>query len=145
MDNNEELLNYIYETAKMGSESTLTLVKAIEDKNNKIKDIVNDIYKSYLDFTHKSEKLLKEESQKPNKPKILASVGADLGIKMNMLEDNSDSAIAEMLIRGLTMGEIEMTKKIDAFDNSVSSDMRSLAKDFKDFQANAIVKLKKYL
>ena len=61
------------------------------------------------------------------------------------LKDNSDSAIADMLINGLTMGEIEMTKMFSCFDENVDRDIKKLIRDFKDFQTNAIDKLKKYL
>ena len=50
-----------------------------------------------------------------------------------------------MLINGLTMGEIEMTKMFSCFDENVDRDIKKLIRDFKDFQTNAIDKLKKYL
>ena len=73
------------------------------------------------------------------------NISADMGIKMQVLKDNSDSAIADMLINGLTMGEIEMTKMFSCFDENVDRDIKKLIRDFKDFQTNAIDKLKKYL
>jgi hypothetical protein len=140
-----ELLNHIHSDAKMGQESTESLMNAMKDKDNKIKDVVEDIIKSYEDFVKKSEKILSIYDEKGKNPNLITNFSADMGIKFKMLEDNSDAAISDMLIRGLTMGEIEMTKKIENFAPDTNPDVVALAKEFKNFQSNAIVKLKKFL
>ena len=142
---NIELLNYIYSDAKMGRDTTTSLMKEIESKDNKIKDVVEDIINSYDDFTKKSESKLKMLNADLKDPSLFISISAEVGIKFKMLKDNSDSAIAEMLIRGLTMGELAMTKKIENYKKDSDKDILDLAKEFKNFQSNAIVKLKKYL
>ena len=42
-----DILNYVYKNAKMGSDSTNTLLKSLENKDNKITEVVNDILDSY--------------------------------------------------------------------------------------------------
>lgn|SRR5574344_1490306 len=145
MDTDIELLNYIHENGVMGKDATTSLAEAIKDKDNKIKDVVADIIKSYEQFTKDSEKLLELNAKRIKKPSPIATVSADLSIKFKMLDDNSDAAIADMLIKGLTMGEIEMEKRISSLGESADEDIVNLAEDFKDFQSKAIVKLKKYL
>lgn len=145
LNTNIELLNYVHENGLMGADTTCTLLKAISKKDNKIKDVVEDIMKSYEDFVKKSEVLLANSSEEMKKPNMMASISADVNIKFKMMDDNSDAAVADMLIKGLTMGEIEIEKKIESFDDSVTDEVKSLAKEFKKFQNNAIVKLKKYL
>lgn len=140
-----EILNYVYKNAKMGSDSTNTLLKSLENKDNKIIEVVDDILDSYNSFLKKSENLLKQMNEKGKGYSPFTTVSADMGIKMQVLKDNSDSAIADMLINGLTMGEIEMTKMFSCFDENIDKDIKKLIRDFKDFQTNAIVKLKKYL
>ena len=39
---------------------------------------------------------------------IITKIGSDMGIKMETIKDNSDAAIASMLIEGFTMGVTEM-------------------------------------
>ena len=68
-----------------------------------------------------------------------------MGVMMEVTKDNSDTAIADMLITGLTKGEIEMTKMFSSFDENIDNEIKELIKDFKDFQTNAISKLKPYL
>lgn len=140
-----EILNYVYKNAKMGSDSTNTLLKSLENKDNKIIEVVDDILDSYNSFLKKSENLLKQMNEKGKGYSPFTTVSADMGIKMQVLKDNSDSAIADMLINGLTMGEIEMTKMFSCFDENIDKDIKKLIRDFKDFQTNAIIKLKKYL
>lgn len=145
MLNEYEILNYVYKNAKMGSDSTNTLLKTLEKKDNKIIEVVDDILDSYNSFLKKSENLLQKMNEKGKGYSPFTTVSADMGIKMQVLKDNSDSAIADMLINGLTMGEIEMTKMFSCFDEDIDKDIKKLIRDFKDFQTNAIVKLKKYL
>ena len=139
------IINYVYKNAKMGAESTKTLLKTLENKDNKITPVVEDILNSYEQFQNDSEKLLTDLNEKGQGFGKGATISADMGIKMQVLKDNSDAAIADMLIKGLTMGEIEMTKMIGTFDEDIDEDIKKIIKDFKDFQSNAIVKLKKYL
>ena len=42
-----EVLNYVYKNANMGKESTKTLLKSLEGKDNKIINAVIDILNSY--------------------------------------------------------------------------------------------------
>lgn len=139
----DEILNYIYENAKMGKESTKTLIKSLEGKENKIIEAAEDILKSYADFENKAKELIATTELK--EPKLIAKISANMGIKMKTKKDNSDANIADMLVQGLTMGELEMSKKIESFKNTVSKESLTLAKEFRIFQANAIEKLKKFL
>lgn len=139
----DEILNYIYENAKMGKESTKTLIKSLEGKENKIIEAAEDILKSYADFENKAKELIATTELK--EPKLIAKISANMGIKMKTKKDNSDANIADMLVQGLTMGELEMSKKIESFKDTVSKESLTLAKEFRIFQANAIEKLKKFL
>lgn len=138
-----ELLNYVYENAKMGKESCDTLLKELDGKENKIIDAVEDILKDYKDFEIKAKNILNEDNT--IEPNMFARISASMGIKMKTKTDNSDANIADMLIQGLTMGELEISKKIENSKKSASKESYNLACDLKKFQKNAIVKLKKFL
>ena len=146
METEYEILDYIYKNASMGYESTMTLLKSIEDKQNQIKDIVHDIINSYEDFTKQSELLLCKINADGKKFNIMATMSADMNIKRKVSKDNSDSAIAQMLIKGLTMGQNNMSK---LFENITKKDVDKkvlkLLDDFKEFQINAIKKLEVYV
>lgn len=138
-----ELLNYVYENAKMGKESCDTLLKELDGKENKIIDAVEDILKDYEDFEIKAKNMLVDSDRE--EPNMFARISASMGIKMKTKSDNSDANIADMLIEGLTMGELEISKKIENTKKSTSKEVCNLACNFKKFQKNAIVKLKKFL
>lgn len=140
-----EVLNYVYKNANMGKESTKTLLKSLEGKDNKIINAVIDILNSYEKFEEDADRILKLMNEKGKKYGPFATLSADMGVMMEVSKDNSDTAIADMLITGLTKGEIEMTKMFSSFDENIDSEIKELIKDFKDFQTNAISKLKPYL
>ena len=70
---------------------------------------------------------------------------AKMGIKKEVLSDNSDSKIAQMLTQGLTMGVTQIAAKIDSYKDVISKNHMELAKEYKKFQENSIEKLKSYL
>ena len=76
---------------------------------------------------------------------MMAKTGARMGIKKEVITDNSDSSIADMLIKGISMGSIDMEKKINEYKDEVDKDELEFAKDFYKFQQDVITNLKKYL
>ena len=50
-----------------------------------------------------------------------------MGITKEVKKDNSDAAIADMLIKGVSMGSIEMEKKIKDFSKEASKEEKKLA------------------
>ena len=82
-----EILNYVYKNAKMGSDSTNTLLKSLENKDNKITEVVNDILNSYNSFLKQSESLLKLMNEKGKGFSHFTNMSADMGIKMQVLKD----------------------------------------------------------
>ena len=145
MESEYEVLDYIYKNATMGYESTMTLLKSLENKDNKIKEVVEDIINSYESFTKDSELLLAKINADGKKTNPLATLSVDMNIIMKTMKDNSDRAIAKMLIKGLTMGQNNMAKVFDNLDHNIDKKVLKLLNNFKDFQTNAIKKLEKYV
>lgn len=145
MNENTEILEYIYKDANMGAESITTLIKTLQSKDNKIKPVLEEELKKYEEYIKKSEKQLKKLKVELKEFSTMAKMSSWMGIKMEMLKDNSDARIADMLIKGLTMGTIDMNKKIDNYEKIVDKDVLKLAKEFKSFQEDSIEKLKVYL
>ena len=111
MNENNELLLYIYENASMGVKSTTTLIRTINNKDNKIKKILEGELKGYENFVKDSEKLLKKYKVEKKEKGFIADISSYMGIKMEMLKDNSDARVADMLTKGFTMGNLDITKK----------------------------------
>ncbi len=145
MNENNELLLYIYENASMGVKSTTTLIRTINNKDNKIKKILEGELKGYENFVKDSEKLLKKYKVEKKEKGFIADISSYMGIKMEMLKDNSDARVADMLTKGFTMGNLDITKKIDMYEKNADKDILNLAKKLLDFGKENIELLKPYL
>ena len=145
MDENVELLTYLYQDADMALSSLTLLINKINKKDNKIKKIIEGIIKGYENYLKDIKKYIKDNNYDIKQKSLISKVGAYFGINMEVMKDNSDSRIADMLIQGLTMGVLNVTKKIDTHKGDANKDILKLANRFKDFQQEAINMLKKYL
>lgn len=145
MDENLELLEYIYQTADMGAKSMTALLNDIKEKDNKIKSLISEQLKGYEKYIKESKELLKKYKTEPKDKGVMADLMSKMGIKREVMMDNSDSAIADMLIEGFTMGNLEMNKKIDLFEGKVDKKIINLAKDLLKFGEDNIKKVKPYL
>lgn len=145
MKTENELILHIYESSQMGIEAINNLLNELKNKENKIKKILEDELKEYEKFYKSSEKLLKKEKIELKEKGKMAKMMAKIGIKKEVLSDNSDSKIAQMLTQGLTMGVTQIAAKIDSYKDVISKNYMELAKNYKKFQENSIEKLKSYL
>lgn len=139
-----ELIKHIYQDSEMATFTLNELQNSIKDKDNKIKGAIEDILTTYTNFQEKSKEILQEEKELES-IKMTSKVMAKMGIKKEVKGDNSDASIAKMLIEGITMGSLDMTKKIHDYQEKVEKKTMTLAKSFLKFQEESIEKLKKFL
>ncbi len=145
MNQNLELLTHIYKNSKMGVFSTTTLINKIKNKENKIKFILEDEIKIYEDYAKRSKKILKSYNLLPKESNKISKISSVFGITIETLKDNSDCALAQMLIEGLTMGVVSITTKISQYSKVADKRVIKLAKEFLVFQEKEIEKLKTYM
>lgn len=145
MDENLELLEYIYQNAEMGVFTLTKLLTLINEKENKIKKVVGEELKKYEMYLKESKKLIKKSKVDAKPNKMMSKMGASMGIKMEVLKDNSDASLAHMLTQGFTMGVIDISSKIDNYKDAVSKDILKLAKEYLKYQQGEIEVLKEYL
>ena len=140
-----ELLEYIYENAKMGSTAMDRLCELLNDKDNLIKKDITTTQKGYDKFKKDSEKLLKKEKYHAEPQDKIAEMMSKMGIKKEVKKDNSDAAIAKMVIEGLNMGIVEMESKLKRYKDETDKKVFKIAKDFLKFQKEEVGKYKNYL
>lgn len=145
MNENNELLEYIYQESQMAKYSLEKLLNEIKEKDNKIKKDVEDILKRYEIYNKEIKKQLKKEKIIPKENSFMAKIGVSIGIKKEVINDNSDSSIADMIIKGMSMGVLDIEKKISQYDEIADRKIIKVAEDFLNFQQISIKKLKKYL
>ena len=145
MNENNELLMHIYKTSEMGVYTTKTLLDYIRNKENKIKHVLECELKEYEDFMIRSKEILESEEIEPKGNNLMAKMGSDMGIMMETIKDNSDPALASMIIQGITMGVVEMESKINKYKTVCNKKTMNMANDFLKFQENEIEKLKTFM
>ena len=145
MDENTELLLYIYQNAKMGVNSCTELIRILNSKDNKIKMVVEGELKGYENFVKKSEKLMRDFNITPKDKGVISNIMSKMGIDMEMMKDNSDARIADMLTKGFTMGDVDIGKKIDRYEGDCDKEIIKLAKELLEFGKANIEFLKPYL
>ena len=145
MDENIELLEYIYQNANMGVKSCTNLIKILNGKDNKIKKIVEGELKGYENYVKKAEKLLKKYNVEPKSKGKMVDMMSKMAMEMEMMKDNSDARVADMLTKGFTMGNVDISKKIDRFEGDADKEILTLAKEMLKFGKENIDFLKPYL
>lgn len=145
MNENIELLNYIYKSSEIGVVSLTNVLKELEDKENKIKKDLSDELSIYEDYKKKSKMLLKKKKANINKNSMMLKMMNKMGVKKEVTSDNSDASIAHMIIEGLTMGIVDMETKINNYKEVVDEDILEIASNYLEFQQNELEKMKKYL
>ena len=145
MNENNELILLLYDNTNMGVNSTKELLKLLKDKDNKIKFILEEELQKYEYYFKEVKKVMKKLKIKSKHSKIFASITSTSAMKVEVSKDNSDSKIASILIRGFTMGNIDIDKKIDKYNSESDASILKLAKKLKKFGEENIELLKKYL
>ena len=139
------LIEKIYKDAAMGRYSTQKLMENLKGKDNKITDDVEEIFEGYSSFEEKAKEVLISCNMTPEEEGSIAKMMSSMGIMKEVLTDNSDPAIADLLIQGISMGVIEMEKRIKGASDDINKDHLKLAKEFLKFQEKAQKKMEKYL
>ena len=145
MNENKELALHIYQDAEMASYTLTKLLSDLKERDNKIKKYIEEILKEYEKWKSKTKKFLKRNDSEISDVSFFVKMMTKMGISKEVKGDNSDSAIADLLIKGISMGSIDMEKKIKQYKDEVSYNELELAKEFLKFQEKTIDKLKDYL
>ena len=117
MKENNELILHIYQDAEMASYTLTKLLEDLKERDNKIKKTLEDILQEYDKWKNNTKKYLKKNNCEISKNSIFDKMMANMGISKEVKNDNSDSAIADLLIKGVSMGTIDMEKKIKQYKN----------------------------
>lgn len=145
MNENLELLEYMYKSSGMGINSLTDLLKELDDKKNKIKSDLSDELTKYENYHKKCKELLKKNKGEVEENSLMTKIMSKQGIKMEVKNDNSDSAIAHMIIEGLTMGVVDTETNLKNLSNKVDKKTYKLVNEYLKFQQEEIEKMKKYL
>lgn len=144
MQAKDQILNAVYKDSSMSVYSLMQLQKELKDLDNKIGDTVSDIKEGYERYLKETEKLAKKYKVKLKEESMMAKMAAKMGIKEEIKKDNSDARVADMLIKGIVVGSVDIEKKIKNF-KSEEKEINEFGLKFYEFQQEVIEHLKKYL
>ena len=140
-----EIYKHIYQDSDMSVFTIKELKKDLKNKDNKIKDILDYILKEFIKYRKHSKKILLKNKVSLEEESFIVKMMANMGIKKEVVMDNSDSHMADLLIQGISMGSINMEQKISNYKDSLSFKDLRYAKKFYKFEKEIIEELKKYL
>ncbi|MEG0799323.1 MAG: hypothetical protein RSG51_02745, partial [Bacilli bacterium] len=103
MNDYKEFLLFLDNNIFMGKSTIKEVLLSIKNKQNKIKTLIESELEYFESLSKKLEKILKKEKISTQN-NILTNKMVSTNIKISIMKDNSDSKIADMLIKGYTMG-----------------------------------------
>lgn len=145
MNEENELLEIMYQDCFMACKNLEVLLNEIKDKDNKIKGKIEYILKEYEKYLKIVKKYLKNNKIKPKRVSTFALMGAKMKLKKDVKNDNSDSKISDIVIQGLVMGIIDINKRLDDYRDIVEKEIIDVTESFLSFQQNSVNDLKSYL
>jgi len=142
MNHSEQLLEYIYQNVKMGSHAIEELSGNVRDE--KFHRHIDAQRREYDTFAASAASYLKNFDMVPREKGMLSKAGLAMGVRMNLMKDDSTSHLAEMMIQGSSMGIVDLTKKTREFSDAEPAVM-DLAQKIIEFEQNNIERLKGFL
>lgn len=107
---NIDLLNYIYNNAKIGSQNIANILNKVN--NQKLQNTLLNKLTQYQGIANQASELLDNLNETP-KEKPIDKLNNKAGIAVNTLTDTSTSHIAEIMINESTTDIIGLTKKMN--------------------------------
>jgi hypothetical protein len=140
-----ELLEYMNESSKMISTRLKELLKLLEDKKNKIKKDIKEALSDYENYNRDIKKLITKKKDKTKDIKTTTRISVKMITKKEIKKDNSDAAIAHMIMQGVTITIIDLESMINKFDKELDKKILKVSKEYLNFNKKQIDIYKEYL
>ncbi len=143
-ENTKNVLMSVYKCGKMGSDSSVNLMKSV--KSDELKSDMTAILNGYQKFATNSARELRELGADPKEESPLTQIGSKIGIMMNTMMDSSPSHIAEMVIEGANMGITDMQATLNHYGESpCNHEALEMVRGSIAYNEKVIEDMKKYL
>ena len=142
MNRPEYILNEINKGIKMGMDSISTIAEKVTD--DQLKDDLQSEYNQYNTILNDVNAELGKYEEFPKELNPAQKMMGWFDVQISTMTDDSDSKIAEMLIKGTNMGIIEGVKLLNN-NPERSREIKNILRNFMQFQENNVERLKKYL
>ena len=143
MSESTELLEFIYENAKMG-EKTLPLVIGAVSRPD-LRTALSEQLVEYCAIGREAESMLHAKGAAPKQPRGWKQAAIQTALEMDLLARGSTRRVAEMMIRGNTMGTVQMSKRIHTYQYAADERALQLADRLLKTEENNIEQMKAFL
>lgn len=142
MENNKYVLNELNQGLKMGMDSISSISDKIGDK--KFKNELIFQYNQYHEILDRVNIELDKYTDTPKKLNPIKKAMSWMDIEISTIKNKSNSNLANMMIRGTTMGVINGIK-LSNENPDINMDVKNILNEFIVHQQNSIEQLKTYL
>ena len=142
MNRPEYILNEINKGIKMGMDSISSIAEKVTD--DQLKDDLQSEYNQYNEILNDVNAELGKYEEFPKELNPAQKMMGWFDVQISTMTDDSDSKIAEMLIKGTNMGIIEGVKLLNN-NPETTPEIKNILTNFIQFQENNVERLKKYL
>lgn len=135
MNGNTELLNYVYQNAQMGTNTTKQIMENTDDTG--FQDILQKQISGYQDILKEAQALLKQHGMDEKGLSKFSEVKSEMMVGMQTMTDKSTPHLAEMMLLGSNMGVVDALKNLRKY-NDADSGVKQLMQKLLHFEeANA--------
>ena len=142
MNENEELLNFIYKNSEMGVSTLGKLIDMVGEIT--FRKQLTDQLAEYRTFENSAKELILKYGAAEKGLSDVDKAKTYFTISMQTMTDKSNSHIAEMLITGSNMGIIESVKNLKKYP-AAEKEVRDLLQRLLEFEENNVQRLKEFL
>ena len=142
MNKHIEFLNYIYQNAQMGIVGIDDIITKVEDKE--FEKLLNEQKADYENICNEAIQILKKYGKEQKELNKMTKMSSYMMVKMKTMTDCSTSNLAKMMMEGSNKGIIEITEKLNNYEEK-DEEIVSLANKLLETEQNNLDDLKKFL
>lgn len=143
MENNTELLQFVHKNAEMGISTIPKVLELVQSPG--MRKALSRQLEEYTKIASQAETAIRRRGGRPRGPGGMAETMSGLMLRAKTAADQSPSHIAEMMIRGSTMGTVQMTRRLHGYADQGDREAVALANRLLATEENNIQQLKDYL
>lgn len=137
-----QLLQWIHKNAEMGCLTIPQVLNLTEDP--KLAKVLQSQFREYDSISSESARMVREKGKKPHDPSPFSLAMSDMMLRFRSSGKDATSRLSEMMIRGSTMGTIQMTKRLKDCPDA-DGNLQALGKRLLQTEERNIQELKKLL
>ena len=143
MDQDVRLLAAIHKNAAMGTRSIPQVMSL--PQSGAMRRALTSQLQEYRRIADDAQNYANALGHRVKEPPAAASAMSAAMLRLQTAADGSTSRLAELMIRGSTMGTVQMTRQLNRHDASADSTILALGRQLLETEERNIQQMKKYL